>query len=442
MSAGLGLLKAIMTADDLSIFGRLNITSKLFRTVDETAVFSFVEQYLIKFGMFPSMATIKVETAVDLSIFPDEPVEYWLEIVRHAQTKRELHRLTEQLQTAVQSDNLTTALTMVAEFNTGQLNAGNGHAIKPLRELAMEVIDAHDLRQQSPDMLGVPLGFSVLDKMTDGAQGGDLIVVLGRPSKGKTYFLMQMLHAAHLAGNSVLMVSYEMSAFQNARRYLGLASGISVTDIKLGRVGYFGREKLRQIANGEYGADYWAQGRGLREDVRFDIITGSMHSTVEDLYFIARQFRPAVIGVDAAYLAQTKKYIPTRFERVTSTCEYLKFIAQDLEIPVYATYQFKRGTKDSKGDIDDIYMSDAIGQIASIAIGIDDDSENDETDRYLRWKQVNLIKGREGETAQFRVLYDMENMRIREERDENEYYLSQGVQNYGYTDAPEEDPYG
>ena len=94
--------------------------------------------------------------------------------------------------------------------------------IQPLLTQVVERIDELYHREGSSDVTGVPTGFTDLDKMTSGMQGGDLIIVAGRPSMGKTSFSMNIgEHVAIEQGLPVAVFSMEMGAVQLAMRMLG-----------------------------------------------------------------------------------------------------------------------------------------------------------------------------------------------------------------------------
>src|SRR3546814_17576832 len=72
------------------------------------------------------------------------------------------------------------------------------------------------------DITGVPTGFSDLDRLTSGLQAGDLVIVAGRPSMGKTSFSMNVgEHVAIEQGLPVAVFSMEMGAVQLAMRMVG-----------------------------------------------------------------------------------------------------------------------------------------------------------------------------------------------------------------------------
>src|SRR5688572_19897424 len=64
--------------------------------------------------------------------------------------------------------------------------------IKPVLAKVFERIDHLYHRDNPSDVTGVPTGYTRLDEMTSGLQGGDLIIVAGRPSMGKTAFALNI----------------------------------------------------------------------------------------------------------------------------------------------------------------------------------------------------------------------------------------------------------
>ena len=89
-----------------------------------------------------------------------------------------------------------------------------------VRDLLPQTIDRLDLLHQSPgDIRGVPTGFTQLDRKTTGLQPGDLIVIAGRPSMGKTTLAMNIAENAAIAkGVPAAIFSMEMSSEQLVHR--------------------------------------------------------------------------------------------------------------------------------------------------------------------------------------------------------------------------------
>ncbi len=94
--------------------------------------------------------------------------------------------------------------------------------IQPLLGEVVERIDELYHREGDSEVTGVPTGFDDLDKMTSGLQPGDLVIVAGRPSMGKTSLSMNIgEHVAIDQGLPVAVFSMEMGAVQLAMRMVG-----------------------------------------------------------------------------------------------------------------------------------------------------------------------------------------------------------------------------
>ncbi|AGF46924.1 replicative DNA helicase [Candidatus Kinetoplastibacterium desouzaii TCC079E] len=119
--------------------------------------------------------------------------------------------------------------------------------IQPLLAQVVERIDELYSRDSDSDVTGVPTGFIDLDKMTSGLQPGDLIVVAGRPSMGKTAFSMNIGEFVSIEhGLPVAIFSMEMSATQLAMRMLG---SIGIIDQHRIRTGKLTEEDWPKITN-------------------------------------------------------------------------------------------------------------------------------------------------------------------------------------------------
>ncbi|WP_341249858.1 replicative DNA helicase, partial [Cupriavidus pauculus] len=109
--------------------------------------------------------------------------------------------------------------------------------IQPLLTQVVERIDELYHRDTSTDVTGVPTGFIDLDRMTSGMQAGDLIIVAGRPSMGKTAFSLNIgEHVAVEQGLPVAVFSMEMAGVQLAMRMLGSVGRLDQHRLRTGRL--------------------------------------------------------------------------------------------------------------------------------------------------------------------------------------------------------------
>ncbi|MBO7555606.1 MAG: replicative DNA helicase, partial [Neisseriaceae bacterium] len=92
-------------------------------------------------------------------------------------------------------------------------------------------------RKDNNEITGLATGFVDLDKKTSGLQAGDLIIVAGRPSMGKTAFAMNIAENAAIQSHApVAVFSMEMSAEQLAMRMLGSVGKIDQNILRTGRL--------------------------------------------------------------------------------------------------------------------------------------------------------------------------------------------------------------
>ena len=119
----------------------------------------------------------------------------------------------------------------------GSRGAAGFQEIQPLLTQVVEKIDELYHRESDSDVTGVPTGFADLDKMTSGLQPGDLVIVAGRPSMGKTSFSMNIgEHVAIEQGLPVAVFSMEMGAVQLAMRMLGSVGMLDQHRMRTGKL--------------------------------------------------------------------------------------------------------------------------------------------------------------------------------------------------------------
>ena len=93
------------------------------------------------------------------------------------------------------------------------------------------------LQQNRGEVVGVPTGFTDLDKLTGGLQRSDLIILAARPSMGKTAFALGMAYGAAVQhGKKVGIFSLEMSADQLVQRLLSTETGVDSHRLRLGNI--------------------------------------------------------------------------------------------------------------------------------------------------------------------------------------------------------------
>jgi len=372
----------------------------------ELKVYEFIGQHVLEHGVLPKMTTITQETGVEFPKFPDEPFGYWVKGIDRRTQSRAILEACKEMKSEVAQGNVKEARALARNLAMDLEQRSPTSRVLSMATLGEKVVLEHDRRQMSGSMSGVPFGIEYLDRVSDGAQPGDSVALVGRPGVGKTYLILQTALNAHTMRVSPLVVGLEMTPMQMARRVLALKSGVASKLIRLGRLSHWGKSKVME-AVGLFGEE------GCQP---FYLMQGALDTTVEDLIVRVQELRPGALYVDGAYLLQTRRKTAARWERVTETAEVLKMIAVEFNIPVIATYQFNRSGSKSLANI---AFSDAVGQLASIVIAISDE-HSDKDSQMIGWdarshKILSLLKGREGERGKIKIVYDMARMVIEQE---------------------------
>ena len=171
---------------------------------------------------------------------------------------------------------------------------------------------------------------------------------------------------------------------------------------------------LTQLLKGMMSSSAWKSFQtslhGLKKKEKpFWLVDGNLATSVDELVSLARQFKPSAVYVDGAYLLSHPDRRISRFEKITENAEALKKrVATELDVPVIASYQFSREAEKKKKShskhkeevgLEDIYGSDAIGQLSSVVLGL---FEEESIETLVR-RRVEVLKGRHGETGSFLI---------------------------------------
>jgi replicative DNA helicase len=210
---------------------------------------------------------------------------------------------------------------------------------------------------------GVPSGFKDLDEMTSGLQKGDLIIVAGRPSMGKTAFCLSIaLHSAVIAKYATAIFSLEMSKAQLAQRMLCGEARISMHLLRSGRLPQRDFPKLSLAAG------------PLSESPLF--IDDTPGITVLELRAKARRLKKqhnlSLVIVDYLQLMDSSSPLENRQQEISQISRSLKGLAKELDVPVIALSQLSRAPEQRGGDhrpqLSDLRESGAIEQDADVVM--------------------------------------------------------------------------
>lgn len=242
-------------------------------------------------------------------------------------------------------------------------------AFVPIRPVLLETMERIELLRASDTRLtGMPTGFARLDQMTSGLQGGDMIIVAGRPSMGKTSLALAFgIHAARLGGQPVALFSLEMSKEQLAHRMI--CSEARVDGMRL-RTGY-----LRTDLDGvESDIVKVARAVGRLGDLPI-YIDDSPDISVLEMRAKCRRLQSehglGMIVVDYLQLIRGHGRPENRNQEISLIARGLKSMARELNVPVVALSQLSRGVErreDKRPMLSDLRESGSIEAEADLVM--------------------------------------------------------------------------
>jgi replicative DNA helicase len=281
-------------------------------------------------------------------------------------------------------------------FEIKEAGARTSQGFQELQPLLIQVVNRIDelySRENPSDVTGVATGFADLDSKTSGLQPGDLIIVAGRPSMGKTAFSLNIAENVALDANlPVAVFSMEMGAPQLVMRMLG-------------SVGKLDQHKLR---TGKIVEDDWhkltnALGRLNEAPIYIDETPALTAMEVRArARRLARQCKDGHLGlivIDYLQLmAGSSGGQENRATEISEISRSLKGLAKELHVPVIALSQLNRSLEqrpNKRPVMSDLRESGAIEQDADVILFIyrdevyNPDSQDKGTAEIIIGKQRN-----------------------------------------------------
>jgi replicative DNA helicase len=253
-------------------------------------------------------------------------------------------------------------------FEIAEAGSRGRDGFRDIHQLLSQVMERVDMlyhRENPSDITGIPTGFNDLDQMTSGLQEGELIVVAGRPSMGKTALALNMgEHVAVETRLPVAVFSMEMSGTQLATRMLGSIGRLDQHKLRTGRLSDEDWNKLTNAVGKLHDAPIHIDETAALNALELRARARRLH----------RQYgKLGLIIVDYLQLMSASTQGENRATEISEISRSLKALSKELHVPVVALSQLNRSLEqrpNKRPVMSDLRESGAIEQDADLILFI------------------------------------------------------------------------
>jgi replicative DNA helicase len=281
-------------------------------------------------------------------------------------------------------------------FEIAEKGSRGRKGFKALKDILPDTVDRIDeLHQSDGSITGIPTGYTKFDEMTAGLQKGDLIIIAGRPSMGKTTFAINIAENAAIGTKKPTAIfSMEMPSEQLAFRMISSLGRVDQSHL---RTGNFPDEDWSRINT--------AVQLMSEAPIFIDDTPGLSPTEIRArARRLKREHGLELIVVDYLQLMQVEGTKENRATEISEISRNLKALAKELEVPVIALSQLNRSVEqrtDKRPVMSDLRESGAIEQDADLIVFIyREEIYNPDTPRK-GMADITIAKQRNGPIGDF-----------------------------------------
>lgn len=327
-------------------------------------------------------------------------------IVRDKARLRELIGICEEITASAYSEEASAdALVELAESKIyGIAERRENKSFIHIKDAIVSTYERLRLLKSSPEeVLGMPTGFTGLDKKLVGLSKGDLVLVGARPGMGKTSFAMNLATAsAKQTGKAVCVFSLEMPAEQLASRMLSSEALINSYALRRGEL------DEAEWSNLAHAASELSECNILIDDSSCVTVSGIRSK-------LRRVKNLGMVVIDYLQLMQSERRIDNKVQEVAEISRGLKLMAKEFGVPVITCAQLSRGPEsrtDKRPMLSDLRDSGAIEQDADIVMFLYRDEYYNEPKDGVSVAEVIIAKNRHGSVGKVEMGWNGEYTRF------------------------------
>lgn len=393
----LQLINYMLEHKDFSIIKLNNITKDFFAVWFKE--FEFIESHYKAYGNVPDKATFLSHFKDFELVEVEEKGQYLVNKLKNSHAERCVTDLITNFYEKNEGsvlDGLKKLQESLKGVSAVSSTMGAGYDVAKEGENRWENYKEVSSNQDGTGMIGIPFNLSTFDEATGGIVEGDLGVIAGRPSAGKSFMGVLLGVMAQKNDYKVAYLSFEMDAQQVAYRYDTFVSHISNKNL------------TRGLMTIEESKKYKEHLEEIKKKCSFVIYTqkdiGGKTWTPKEVELLIENTSPDLVVIDQLSLMDTGNKRQTERERYVEITRTLKQLAENTQTRIVLLVQANRGAADKKSkapSIDDLYGSDSTGQDANWVLTI-------KREENTSMGTLALVKNRRGvENVEMAVIFDV-----------------------------------
>lgn len=333
-------------------------------------------------------------------------IAHYAKIIKEKATLRELIQITGNISNRSYEDSedaeqlLDDAERMVLEIAQKRTRTG----LTPISQIVDAALDRLEMLSKQKDALtGLTSGFIDLDRVTNGWQNSDFIILAARPAMGKTAFALNIAQNAAIATKRpVAIFSLEMSKEQLVNRMISSASEIDQQALRTGKL---------------YGDDWTRLVNSIAPLSQAPIyIDDTPAISIREIRAKCRRLRAeqglSMVYIDYLQLMSGSSRTENRQQEVSQISRSLKALARELDIPIMALSQLSRSVEqgtEKKPSLSHLRESGSLEQDADIVMFIyRDEYYHQEESEHPGEAEIIIAKHRNGATGSVHLSFRKE----------------------------------
>ena len=331
-------------------------------------------------------------------------VMYYANIIKDKMLMREIIQATTDIlndaydEAGEPSEKLDAAEQKIFAVTNKKVSSAAG-SLKDLVRIAFERIEKRD----GKDVTGLPTGYHELDAMTCGLQNGEMIIVAGRPSMGKTAFALNVADYIGVVEKiPVAIFSLEMSSHQLAERILCSNSEVESQLVRKGMLNTEHYEKLVATCSQLSLAPIYVDDTSGLTPLELRAKARRLVSRYGIKCIMVDYLQLMGLGTGRS---------ESRQQEITTISRYLKGLAKELDIPVVVLSQLNRASEGREGHrprMSDLRESGSIEQDADVVMLLHREDyyhKNEEDYEETNTAELIIAKQRNGPTGSVKMVF-------------------------------------